>query len=175
RNRYSGAGRPAPRAHRADVKESRLGRPPERTIKHRSRSITSLSSDRRRAMRHKAASRRVLFFFEIFQFFLQSTFRQYVLQFAPSRLALLGGCRGARTSTPPSCFDESVVARLLVAVRDEFIVEIEVIVVSLHHALLHPTDSNTAKTLPIGHPTPTASGESRLLAGRSRRAPEKTQ
>src|SRR5690606_459328 len=66
---------------------------------------------------------------------------QDVFELAPSRLALLRGSR-ARAGTPPRV-DESIVVLVFVALRDEVIIEIEVIVVSLHNALL---------TTSYGHP-----------------------
>lgn len=80
----------------------------------------------------------VSFFVEVFQLFLQSAFSENVFELAPSRFALLDGTRSTWPGSPPS-FDEPIVVLILVALSDEVVIEIEVIVVSLHHALLpHP-------------------------------------
>jgi hypothetical protein len=73
----------------------------------------------------------LLFFFEIFQFFLQATLGQNVLEFAPRCLALF---RVFILIWARPSIDKAIERLFLfVAFRDEIIVEIEVVVVSLHH------------------------------------------
>src|SRR5690606_6788135 len=117
--------------------------------------------------------RQVLFFFEVFELLLQAAFREHVLELAPSCLPFLRGRRSTGPGTTPG-FNESIVARPLVAFGDELIIEIEVIVVSLHHALLHPTDSNTAQNLPVGHPTLRFGGVRLLLQQEAATHPKKS-
>jgi hypothetical protein len=73
----------------------------------------------------------LLFFFEIFQFFLQATLGQNVLELAPRCLALF---RVFIFIWARPSIDKAIERLFLfVAFRDEIIVEIEVVVVSLHH------------------------------------------
>jgi hypothetical protein len=74
-----------------------------------------------------------LLFVEIVQFFFEPTFGQNVFQFAPGGFALLGVLRGARTRPTIHLVDESIEVLLLIALGDEVIIDIEVLVVSLHH------------------------------------------
>jgi hypothetical protein len=76
----------------------------------------------------------LLFFFEIVQFFLQAPVGQDILEFAPGCLTLFR--RVVRIGSGPSGarrIDEFLVTLVLVALGNEVIIEIEVIVVSLHH------------------------------------------
>jgi hypothetical protein len=88
----------------------------------------------------------LLFFLEIFQFFLQAAVGKHVFQLAPGGLALLRGGRGAGTRPSSTRINELFVTLSLVGLCDEVIVEIEVIVVSLHHGIPEnfPEKSNTS-------------------------------
>jgi hypothetical protein len=81
-----------------------------------------------------ATGKDLLFFLEVFQFFLEAALGEHVLEFAPGRFALFRGGILVRTRT---AVDESIELLLLfVAFRNEVVIEIEVVVVSLHHAIL---------------------------------------
>ncbi|MET0499676.1 MAG: hypothetical protein ABW106_15550 [Steroidobacteraceae bacterium] len=83
------------------------------------------------ALRCRVAT--LLFFFEVVEFFLQTTFGKHVLEFAPGGLALFRRVFRAGARTP--VIDEPIEILLFIALGDEFIIEIEVIVVSLRHGI----------------------------------------
>jgi hypothetical protein len=75
----------------------------------------------------------LLFFVEVFQLFLQAALGEHVFQLAPRSLAFLGGAAFVRAR---AAIDESIeLLFLFVAFSDEVVVEIEVVVVSLHHVV----------------------------------------
>jgi hypothetical protein len=78
-------------------------------------------------------ARNLLFFFvEIVQLFLQTTLGQHVFELAPGSFTLF--CGGVFIRARGTSIDKAIeLLFLFVAFCDEVIVEIEVIVVSLHH------------------------------------------
>jgi hypothetical protein len=83
-------------------------------------------------------------FVELFQFLLQAFFRQDIFELAPSRFAFFIGIAAARW--PRSALDELVIVLRLFALGYEVLIEIEMVVVSLHDSFLQKTPGESGRS-----------------------------